>query len=665
MAITKILYIDGVDQGNPAKHLKQALNYIQNPDKTEERVLVGGINCLPETAFEQMMETKQIFGKTDKRQGYHIIISFPPGEATEEQAFEITRRFAEEFLGEQYEVVYSVHTDKEHKHGHIVWNSVDMQNGRKYEYKKGDWKYKIQPITNKLCKEYGLSIMPAEYSKEPKNLPRKEWEFEQTFKEMILRDAKCCASYAGSMEHFEFLMKRLGYDFKKNEYLTVKMPGRRLYHKLEKIDEMFTQEQFGYAMKYSYKMIPYYYSKNPLYYKRSNMTPFQKKYYRKIYRLRMIEQKRFYVGSAKYAKDLCELQRLQDEYLLICKNHIETFEGLLDYHAKQEERWNEIESRQKEIYKMKSVKKRACKSDENWLEFQIWNMGMEKELDELKFEKKEVKYQLKLVKNCIYERLDTAIGMIDEEEPVIGSGYIDVPEFEEVRILDEVIEQDVRETDYIENADISVERAPVEMELEPQVEVVSDDPDVPVKDNFTTMESTDIDLSEDVSVRDDFDLKADTRAEMPETYAEYNLLSVEEKVELFAISDYADSLDVMRLVKQYFQEIGHDYTIDEVMEESDTIYEGARQCSISRNVDRICNDLQEEGLSYWYLTVSEKAKLFEYSMDDNHYNLALHNAVLKKLGVDMDFDERYEDYQKVYEAGLEMRLKDREKDRGR
>lgn len=665
MAITKILYIDGVDQGNPAKHLKQALNYIQNPDKTEERVLVGSINCLPETAFEQMMETKQIFGKTDKRQGYHIIISFPPGEATEEQTFEITRRFAEEFLGEQYEVVYSVHTDKEHKHGHIVWNSVDMQTGKKYEYKKGDWKYKIQPITNKLCKEFGLSIMPAEYSKEPKNLPRKEWEFEQTFKEMILRDAKFCASYAGSMEHFEFLMKRLGYDFKKNEYLTVKMPGRRLYHKLEKMDEMFTQEQFSYAMKYSYKMIPYYYSKNPLYYKRSNMTQFQKKYYRKIYRLRMIEQKRFYVGSAKYAKDLCELQRLQDEYLLICKNHIETFGGLLDYHTKQEERWNEIESRQKEIYKIKSTKKRACKSEEDWSEFQIWNLGVEKELDELKLEKKEVKYQLKLVKNCIYERLDTAIGVINEDEPVIGSGYIDVPEFEEAKTLEEVIGSDDRETDYIEKADVLIESVTVEMEIEPLIEVKPDDSGVPVVDNFTSIESTNLDLSGDLSIGDDFDLKADTIVDMPKTYAEYSLLSVEEKAELFAISDYVDSLDVMRLVKQYFQEIGYVYNIDEVMEESDKIYEVARQISIGKNAERICNELKEEGLSYRYLTVSEKSKLFEFRMDDNHYNLALHTAVLKKLGVDVDFDERYEDYQKIYETGLEMQRKDREKGRGR
>jgi len=63
--------------------------------------------------------------------------------------------------------------------------------------------------------------------------------------------------------------------------------------------------------------------------------------------------------------------------------------------------------------------------------------------------------------------------------------------------------------------------------------------------------------------------------------------------------------------------------------------------------------------------VSEKAKLFEFRMDDNHYNLALHTAVLKKLGVDMDFDERYEDYQKIYEVGPEMQRKDMDKDRGR
>ena len=80
MAITKILNIQESEGKNPASHLKNALEYIQNPDKTEECVLVGGINCLPDTAFEQMEETKNIFHKTGKRQGYHVIISFSPEE---------------------------------------------------------------------------------------------------------------------------------------------------------------------------------------------------------------------------------------------------------------------------------------------------------------------------------------------------------------------------------------------------------------------------------------------------------------------------------------------------------------------------------------------------------------------------------------------------------
>ena len=87
MAITKILNIKESEGRNPASHLKNALEYIQNPDKTEECVLVGGINCLPDTAFEQMEETKNIFHKTGKRQGYHVIISFSPEEkVTAEQA---------------------------------------------------------------------------------------------------------------------------------------------------------------------------------------------------------------------------------------------------------------------------------------------------------------------------------------------------------------------------------------------------------------------------------------------------------------------------------------------------------------------------------------------------------------------------------------------------
>ena len=92
MAITKILNIKESEGRNPASHLKNALEYIQNPDKTEECILVGGINCLPDTAFEQMEETKNIFHKTGKRQGYHVIISFFAGGKSNSRAGNVCPR---------------------------------------------------------------------------------------------------------------------------------------------------------------------------------------------------------------------------------------------------------------------------------------------------------------------------------------------------------------------------------------------------------------------------------------------------------------------------------------------------------------------------------------------------------------------------------------------
>ena len=133
MAITKILNIMESEGRNPASHLKNALEYIQNPDKTEECVLVGGINCLPDTAFEQMEETKNIFHKTGKRQGYHVIISFSPEEkVTAEQAMYVLEHFAKDVLGDDYEAVYAVHTDREYSQlfNLLCDKADDVYNGR-------------------------------------------------------------------------------------------------------------------------------------------------------------------------------------------------------------------------------------------------------------------------------------------------------------------------------------------------------------------------------------------------------------------------------------------------------------------------------------------------------------------------------------------------------
>ena len=448
MAITKILNIQESEGRNPASHLKNALEYIQNPDKTEECVLVGGINCLPDTAFEQMEETKNIFHKTGKRQGYHVIISFSPEEkVSAEQAMYVLEHFAKDVLGNDYEAVYAVHTDREHMHGHLIWNSVSMTTGKKYNSPKGNWKNHLQPITNKYCDELGLSIMPAEYSRNPKNISRDKWEKEMSMKEIILRDAKMCAYAAGNVEHFKYLMKRLGYVFKRDAWMEVQAPGFQYYHKLAKLDEMFSEDMLRHHVDMPWLAKPYFYSSDIRGLHRAKLSPFQKKFYAKLYRLRIVEQKRFVVGGAKYTEDLKRFHQLQDEYLLLVNNDIKSVVELVDFISEQDEKILQIEDRQHEIYRESSSRKRSIKNEEQYWEYQIWHVEVQEELDELKQEKRDIKRQVQLADDIIKEDLFTAYYIVSENEEIVADREIEIPGMEEntevERTAEMVVELDI------------------------------------------------------------------------------------------------------------------------------------------------------------------------------------------------------------------------------
>ena len=440
MAITKILNIMESEGRNPASHLKNALEYIQNPDKTEECVLVGSINCLPDTAFEQMEETKNIFHKTGKRQGYHVIISFSPEEkVTSEQAMYVLEHFAKDVLGDDYEAVYAVHTDREHMHGHLIWNSVSMTTGKKYNSPKSNWKNHLQPITNKYCDELGLSIMPAEYSRNPKNISRDKWEREMSMKEIILRDAKMCAYAAGNVEHFKYLMKRLGYVFKKDAWMEVQAPGFRYYHKLAKMDEMFSEDILRHYVDMPWMSKPYFYSSDIRGLHRAKLSPYQKRFYSKLYRLRIVEQKRFIVGGAKYTEDLKRFHRLQDEYLLLVNNDIKSVVDLVDFISEQEEKIQQIEDRQHEIYRESSSRKRSIKNEEQYREYQIWHVEVQEELDELKQEKREIKRQIQLADDIIKEDLYTAYYAVSGKEEIVADRDVEIPGMEEDTAVEEIV----------------------------------------------------------------------------------------------------------------------------------------------------------------------------------------------------------------------------------
>ena len=598
MAITKILNIMESEGRNPTTHLKNALEYIQNPDKTEECVLVGGINCLPDTAFEQMEETKNIFNKTGKRQGYHVIISFSPEEkVTAEQAMYVLEHFAKDVLGDDYEAVYAVHTDREHMHGHLIWNSVSMTTGKKYNSPKGNWKNHLQPITNKYCDELGLTIMPAEYSRNPKNISRDKWEKEMSMKEIILRDAKMCAYAAGNVEHFKYLMKRLGYVFKKDAWMEVQAPGFRYYHKLAKLDEMFSEETLRHHVDMPWMAKPYFYSSDIMGLHRAKLSPYQKKFYAKLYRLRIVEQKRFEVGGAKYTEDLKRFHQLQDEYLLLVNNDIKSVVELVDFISEQKEKIQQIEDRQHEIYRESSSRKRSIKNEEQYREYQIWHVEVQEELDELKQEKKEIKKQLQLADGIIKEDLYTAYYAVSGKEEIVADRDVEIPGMEK-------------------EAEVEKATATV-VEPDRNVEVVN--PDNNQNEIGRQKEQT------DSARKQQTDLDS---IGIPEIHnsSDVNVARVGE-----SITDVTD--------KGEYVETKENEPVDKVS-------------WIVRKISEL------DG--YENVSDSVKADIFGFDIADVSGSIRLFSDVMRRLGIKLDGDELYEEFQRIYDKSVD-RDADKEK----
>ena len=577
MAITKILNIMESEGRNPASHLKNALEYIQNPDKTEECVLVGGINCLPDTAFEQMEETKNIFHKTGKRQGYHVIISFSPEEkVTAEQAMYVLEHFAKDVLSDDYEAVYAVHTDREHMHGHLIWNSVSVTTGKKYNSPKSNWKNHLQPITNKYCDELGLAIMPAEYSRNPKNISRDKWEREMSMKEIILRDAKMCAYAAGNVEHFKYLMKRLGYVFKKDAWMEVQAPGFRYYHKLAKLDEMFSEDMLRHHVDMPWMVKPYFYSSDIRGLHRAKLSSFQKKFYAKLYRLRIVEQKRFAVGGAKYTEDLKRFHQLQDEYLLIVNNDIKSVVDIVDFINEQEEKIQQIEDRQHEIYRESSSRKRSIKNEEQYREYQIWHVEVQEELDELKQEKRKIKRQIQLADDIIKEDLYTAYYAVSGKEEIVADRDVEIPGMEE-DMLDEITTEAVVEP-YTNVEVMNPNNNQNDTSVMPDIRNVSDVNTARMDEDITDV----TDKGEYVEIRETEPVdKADWIVRRISELGGYENVSNSVKADIFGF-DIAAVSGSIRLFSDVMKKLGMKLDGDELYEEFQRIYDE----TVSRDADK-------------------------------------------------------------------------------
>ena len=241
MAVTKIL----------TRHarLDLAINYAVNPDKTDEEVLTAYLNCDKGHARLQMLATKEAKDNRDGVQYYHIIQSFKPGEITPELALEIAQAFAKEHLSD-YEVVIGVHVDKEHIHAHMIFNSVNQVTGRKYHSNAKSYYQQIRTISDRLCREHGLSVIME--GKPSKAVSYIEWlrqsKGQPTFRSMLEADLRDAITDANDLGHFFLLMEHKGYEIHHGNRLGFRLRGQERYMYPERKNAAFSEENIERAI---------------------------------------------------------------------------------------------------------------------------------------------------------------------------------------------------------------------------------------------------------------------------------------------------------------------------------------------------------------------------------------------------------------------------------
>lgn len=352
-----------------AMHLANAISYITDEEKTQSGVLVGSHNCNVDTALQEMLATKRKFGKLDKRQGYHFIISFKKQEVRPETAMEITQKFVERYFGDNFQCLYATHDNTEHVHSHILFNSVSWRTGKKYRYEKGDWAREIQPIVNELCKEYGLSIQDIEIGtkeKEPKKWDKtKQGIFKWNYQ--ISLDVEDAISFVNNYESFLKLMELKGYEIRqKNEEIYLKPMGEKRFIRLTDISSHYTKEaiekQIGKGIQYeasrNKKRTPRIIRCKKNYKRYIPLSPYQKAFYAKMYRTGQLKRKP-YSQMWRYKEEAARFEKLQSQYLYLHRNNIRSAEELENRKKDISIRMDSLDEQRHQIYKKRYPHKPA------------------------------------------------------------------------------------------------------------------------------------------------------------------------------------------------------------------------------------------------------------------------------------------------------------------
>ena len=238
MAVTKIKAIRGT--------LSKAIAYILNPEKTDEKLLVSSYGCASETAAREFEWTRKIAEQKGMNPvriiARHVIQSFEIGEVTSELAHEIGKQFADEILEGKYEYVLTTHIDKDHVHNHLIFNAVDFVNYHAYKSYKRIY-YDMREVSDRLCKENGLSVIPPSQNKGMGYKEYTEAKRGTSWKQKLKQTIDRLVITAKDYDDFLRLMQEAGYEIKTGKYISFRAEGQERFTRSKTIGENYTEER--------------------------------------------------------------------------------------------------------------------------------------------------------------------------------------------------------------------------------------------------------------------------------------------------------------------------------------------------------------------------------------------------------------------------------------
>lgn len=349
-----ISYVENPEKTVPNKEMQDffdVFSYVKNPQKTDNGEFVSAINCLKETALQQMILTKKQYQKTGGYIAWHGYQSFKPDEVTPEQCHEIGLKLAREMWGDKYQIIVVTHLDRGHLHNHFCFNSVSYLDGSKYNYSKSEQK-RLRETSDRLCREYGLSVIenPKKAPSRPLYLDEKSGK--PTRYNVYLEDLAEAISGSRDIPHMMKYLIDKGYevDFSGGHW-KMKLPQYKHFTRLDTLDERLTPDfirsHLGTRARYgNYKAKISYSPHMPEEYKKA-WKPHQKTrgilalYYYWCYQLGIFPKGTDYKPTSPLMKEeLRKLDEITTQVRYMSEHNIST---LSDLHADREKNQTEMD----------------------------------------------------------------------------------------------------------------------------------------------------------------------------------------------------------------------------------------------------------------------------------------------------------------------------------